>query len=116
MGEVGAFISSILPSLICGAIMFYWQRAQQKRDAAAEKAAAEQAEKLERRGEQRRKESLLQLRMQQTNGALSRAIAVALESGKINGNVEAAVNEYDAACAAYENFLAEIGIEHITRI
>lgn len=110
-----SIIVAIIPSLICGAILFYWQRAQSKRDAAAEKSAQEQADRLERRGEQRRKESLLQLRMQQTNGNLSRAIAVALEEGRINGNVSAAVAEYDAACNDYAAFLTEIGLEHITR-
>lgn len=108
----GTIISAVC-SIICGALLFYWQRAQSKRDAAAEKAAEEREKKLERRGEQRRKESLLGLRMQQANGNLSRAVAVALEQGHINGNVEAAIREFDAACATYADYMAQIGISHL---
>ena len=99
--SIDAVISGV-SSVICAVLVFYVQRSQAKRD-----------KKSEKHFEQRRKENLLQLEMQQANGNLSRAVAQALEDGKINGNVARAIKEYDRACDKYNGFLRDIGISHI---
>lgn len=62
-----AFLLGLLPSILTGSILFYWQRMQRKRD-----------DETNTRAEARKQESLLGLRMQQATmkAALAAAICV----------------------------------------
>ena len=90
------FLWSILPSILCGVVMFYFQRGQKARD-----------EKEEKRHALREKESLLQLKMELANGKMSYAVAMALKRGEANGEVEEGISAYNEALAAYNNFVNE---------
>lgn len=103
MSTVAAFLLGLLPSIITGAIAFYMQRAQKKRDA-----------RIERHEQNRKKESLLNLEMTMAAAKLSYACAMALKRGQPNGEVEDAVKDYEKSKEAYYHFLNEQAVEHIT--
>ena len=62
-------------------------------------ARAQEAQKIKEKGE------LLNLEMTAANGKLSYACAMAIKRGKVNGEVEDAVNAYEAAKEKYYEFL-----------
>lgn len=92
----------LLPSIITGAVLFYWQRQQNKRDKAQEAKIAA-----------RKREELLHLNLLTANAKLSYAVAVAIKRGKANGEVEEGVTAYETAMDAYQAFLREQAAEHI---
>ena len=104
MTEVTAFLLGLLPSVITGAVAFYIQRAQKRRDT-----------RLEERANNRKQESLLNLEVTMAAAKLSYACAMALKRGAPNGEVEEAVEDYEKAKAAYYHFLNEPAAEHIVK-
>ena len=91
-----------LPSLIVGAFMALFNRAQKKRD---EITAA--------RAEARKAESLLSLDMQMATAKMAYATAMAIKRGHANGEVEDGVAAYECAKKRYVDFLNQQAAEHL---
>lgn len=72
-------------------------------------------DKAEARGELRRKESLLSLRMIDATLQLSIVSANALTNGHNNGNVERAREAAAAAAEEYKKFMEEITAHEVTK-
>ena len=102
MSEVAAFLLGLLPTVITGAVAYYIQRAQKKRD-----------EKLKKRADARKNESLLSLEVTMAAAKLSYACAVAIKRGSHNGEMEEAMNELEIAKDKYYKFIDEQAKEHI---
>ena len=104
MSEVAAFLLGLLPSVIAGAVAFYIQRAQKKRD-----------ERLENSAKARKDEALLSLDLIMASAKLSYASAMAIKRGYANGEVEEAIKNYEDVNKKYIEFLKEQTSEHITK-
>ena len=102
MTELTAFLLGLFPSVIAGALAFYIQRAQKRRDT-----------RLEERANNRKQESLLNLEVTMAAAKLSYACAMALKRGAPNGEVEEAVEDYEKAKAAYYHFLNGQAADHL---
>ena len=100
--DVISFMIGFIPSIITGAIAFYWQRAQKRRDA-----------KTDEHTEARKKEFMLALDLNMANAKLSYACAMALKRGSANGEVEEAVEAYEVSKTAYYHFLNGQAQEHL---
>lgn len=98
-----ASIFSAAASVLTALAVFYMERRQRRRDALAEKSA-----------ERRKRESLLSLEMMSANNQLSYALAMAVKRGRANGEVEAALEAYSGAKAAYDHWKAEMAAEQLT--
>lgn len=88
---------AVLPSIFCALVMLYFNRKIAKRDA-----------EIERRAELRKKESLLQLKMEFAIGKLSYAVAMAIKRGEPNGEVEEGVKAYNEAISEYNKFVNDL--------
>lgn len=96
------FFKIILPSLTVGVLMAVFNRSQAKRDATEQKMTEEQ-----------RKESVLHLELIMATAKLSYAVAMAIQRGKPNGEVEDGIEAYKKAKKRYDAFLKEIAAEHL---
>lgn len=96
---IGTWISAGM-SALTALVVWYMERRQKKRDRIAEENAFK-----------RKKESLLSLQMMSANSQLSYAIAMAWKRGYANGEVEAALEDYNAASAAYKAFREELAAD-----
>lgn len=96
------FFVALLPSIITGAIAFYLQRAQRKRD-----------EQTERRAKARKEESLLGLKMNYASAKLAYACAMAIKHGHTNGEVDEMMEVYERAKSDYYDFLNDQAHEHL---
>lgn len=96
------FISAVLPALVVGIFMAFFNRSQKRRDEEAERHAAA-----------RQRESLLSLKMVMSTAKLSYATAVALKRGHANGEVEDGIAAYEEAKREYTDFLNEQASEHL---
>lgn len=94
MGE--AITLAVLPSLLVGVVMLYWQRKQTFRD-----------KEVDARSLARKKEGLLAIEMQMATAKLSYVCAMALKRGQANGEVKDAVEAYEGARGKYLTFLNE---------
>lgn len=101
--EFGEVLWKLLPSIVTGAVLFYWQRGQKKRD-----------QQQEARTAARKREELLTFNLLTANAKLSYAVAMAIKRGKANGEVEEGVEAYEAAMDEYQAFLHEQAAEHMT--
>ena len=86
MQEIWYFLIGLLPSIVCGFVLFYSQRAQRKRD-----------EKAERRAAAREREAYVTLEVTLAGTQLSYATACAVKRGKPNGEMEEAMEQYKKA-------------------
>ena len=100
---VERIIWAVLPSILCGVVMYYFQRHQRARDAI-----------LDAHAEARKDEARLQMEMQFATGQLSYACAMALKRGKPNGEVEEGVKSFHEAEEKYKKFLRGQAVEHIS--
>lgn len=100
--DILSFILGLLPAIIAGAIGFYIQRNQKRRDAAVDK-----------RAEARKCESMLLLDLQMATAKLAYASAMALKRGTPNGEVEEGVAAYEEAKKRYTKFLNQQAVEHL---
>ena len=101
--EILAFILGLVPTIATGIALFYWQRAQKKRDSDNEIHA-----------EARKTEALLSLELQMATAKLSYAVAMAIKRGTPNGEVEEGVEAYTKAKDKYTNFLNGQAKEHLS--
>ena len=96
------WIRAILPSLLVGICMAWWNRMQRLRD-----------ERLESHTQIRKQESLLSMEMQMATAKLAYASAMALKRGSPNGEVEEGIRAYDDARKKYLAFLNAQAANHI---
>lgn len=92
-----SYLIQLLPAIITGLFLFYWQRAQKKHD--DNKA---DKERLKEQGE------VVQYEMVEAAMELSYATAMAWKNGKPNGEVEAGIEFYNKAKADKDKYDREI--------
>lgn len=93
---------AVLPSLLCAVVMVFFNKSLAKRE-----------KKQEEREEVRKKEMLLLLKMTFANGKLGYAAAMALKRGTPNGEVEDAIESYEAAKKEYNEFVNQQHVEEV---
>lgn len=98
------FLSAVVPSIFCSIVLALFNRKQSRKDAAVEQRAAA-----------RKKESLLSLELNMANAKLSYAVAMAIKRGSPNGEVEEAIDAYDAAKKKYFEFLDKLAFESLDK-
>lgn len=108
-----AVLLSILPSILTGAILFYWQRAQNRRDKELDKRAQERERKATERAKIRKKESLLSLKVSMATLKLTEATAIAVQHHKVNGEMSSAMAACEEARQDYLQMLNEQATENI---
>ena len=94
--DITAFVLGLVPSVLTGLALFYWQRAQKKRDVL-----------VDDRAKARQEEAHLLLELQMANAKLSYANAMAIKRGSPNGEIEVGIEAYETAKAKYDDFLNE---------
>lgn len=87
------FISSLVPSIVVGLVLFYWERRQKKRDA---KRTDEESARIE--------SDLLRLDLEVATAQLSYAVAMAYKRGHANGEMESAIEKYEEAMSKFREF------------
>jgi hypothetical protein len=95
-------ILKLLPTVAVGVIMAWFNKKQSVRE-----------KQHEHQNEIRRKECLLQLKMQAATADLSRATAIALKRGSVNGDLDRGLAAYEDAKTCYFAFLNEQALDHI---
>ena len=91
------YIIQLLPSVIVGLFLYYWQREQKKRDDNKTEKAA-----LKEKGE------IVEYEMVEAAMELSYATAMAWKNGRPNGEVEAGIKFYNRAKADKEKYDREV--------
>lgn len=94
----------ILPSLLVGIFLAYFNHLQEKRQ-----------RDNDRRADLRKKEGKLILEMTKANAKMGYANSMAIIRGRHNGEVEAAIEAYKKAMAEYEDFINENHISYMER-
>jgi hypothetical protein len=87
-------VKTLLPSIVVGLVLFYWQRQQKRRDDNDDCRSAAQKE-----------EAMLSLKLQRANAKMSYACAMALKNGKMNGELEKAIAAYNQADEQWNVFM-----------
>ena len=72
--------------------------------------------RTEARAERRAKENRLSMEMMFTNSEMTDVLCLALQGGKINGNVEEARQKAKTAREAYQSFLRDQAANQVTKI
>lgn len=93
---------AVLPSIFCAVVMVFFN-----------KSIAAREKKRDAQEEARKKEMLLLLKMTFANGKLGYAAAMALKRGTPNGEVEDAIESYEAAKKEYNEFVNQQHIEEV---
>ena len=94
------YLIELLPAIITGLFLYYWQRTQNKRD--ADKAEKDKLKQDERKVEYEMIEAAMEL---------SYATAMAWKNGKPNGEVEKGIEFYNKAKVDKEKFDREVKSE-----
>lgn len=94
--DIVAFLLGLIPSILTAIVVFYWQRAQKRRD-----------KRSDERAKARQEEAHLLLELQMANAKLSYANAMAIKRGSPNGEIEVGIEAYEAVKAKYDDFLTE---------
>lgn len=102
--DIYTIIMAVVPSLLTGTVLFYFQRRQKRRDAQTDDRAAK-----------RRVESLLSLDVQIATLKLSEATAIAVQHGEINGEMTEAREACTKAKEAYYRFLNTQAVENLQK-
>lgn len=95
-------IVSIIASVISGMVLFFLQRFFKKKYAEDEK-----------REKRRHQKDVLIIKSINAIGALTQANAIALRDGKTNGELKAALKEYDAAKKEMTNFIIHNSVKEV---
>lgn len=96
MNEILMWVWALVPAIVSGAVLFYAQRAQKKRD-----------EKEEKRLKARCQETKLILDLLLAAAKLSYATAEAIKRGSPNGEIEKGEEAYEKAMAEFQEFERE---------
>lgn len=104
MQEIINFIEGVGTPIIVGLLLAYFQHLNNKR-----------YEKMDKRAELRKKESLVGLNLAEANAKLSYAVAMALKRGTANGEVEDGIRAYKKALKSRDDFLKETSAEYLRK-
>lgn len=96
MDTIANLFWSILPSILVGILMAFWNRGQKRRD-----------DQNERREQDRKNSELLRINLLVATAKLSYAVAMAMKRGAPNGEVEEGIAEYDKAMKEFRLFERE---------
>lgn len=66
------------------------------------------------RSEQRKKESMLAMKLSSANTKLTVGVAMALKHGRANGEIEEGLKAVEEAQAEYDDFLKSVALQQIT--
>lgn len=81
-----------------------------------EHKSAESSRKVaEERAEERKKESLLSLRLMNANCSLTVGTAMAIKHGRCNGEMEQGLKDVEDAMKEYQEFHDRIAVERLTK-
>lgn len=86
-------LSAVLPGIVVGAILYYWQRKQRQQDAWNNQ---QQATKVDR--------DMLELDLLVAAAQLSYAVAMAQKRGTPNGEMETAIEQYEKSMEKFRQF------------
>lgn len=67
----------------------------------------------EKISEQRKRESLLSMKLTHANTQLTIGVAMALKTGHANGEIEKGLKMVETASTEYDNFIREIANDHL---
>ena len=95
-------LKTVLPSFIVALTMFFWQRRQKKRD---DDDAC--------RSKDQKEEVMLSLQLQMANARMSYACAMALKNGRMNGELDAAIKDFNKAEKQWNIFMQVQGHEKL---
>lgn len=87
---------SILPGIVTGVVMAFWNKRQKERD--------ERADEKER---ERVRSELLRISLLVATAQLSYAVAMAVKRGRPNGEIEVGVAQYEKSMAEFRQFERE---------
>ena len=105
--EVIGYVLSAASTIICGYLAYKSNK---------EAKANEKDRKLtEKRAEERKKESLLSLRLMNANCSLTVGTALAVKRGHANGEMEQGLKDVEEAMKAYQEFHNKIAVDHLTK-
>ena len=102
METILTFVVGLIPTILTGVVLYYFQRRQKRRD-----------DVYDKRSEARKCESLLLLDLQMATAKLSYACAMAIQRGEPNGEIEDGVAAYEEAKKRYTSFLNKQAKEHL---
>lgn len=105
MAEVICAVVAALATIVCAYIA--------AKNTESEKKRQKYDQKAEERAKERAREARLQLAMIAANSELTVGVAVALQKGHTNGEVEAGLESVKSANQEYVKFLEEIAIDHM---
>lgn len=77
------------------------------------KKIQEENEKMERRAEQRKQESLLAMELSHANTQLTIGVAMALKNGYANGEIEYGLELVNKSSEKYSAFIRQMANEHL---
>lgn len=100
-----AIIIAAAQTMVISLVIWYWQRAQNKRD--------KENNKLE---ELRKQEARLQMQLLFSAGQLAFGCAVALERGSTNGEIKEAKQSFEEASENYKAFLETEALNKIHEV
>lgn len=107
MTEIIGYVISAVSAVLCSYIAFKSNK---------ESKANEKDRKLtEKRAEERKKESLLSLRLMSANCSLTVGTALAVKKGYANGEMEQGLKDVEDAMKAYQEFHNKIAVDHLTK-
>lgn len=86
-------VSALAPGIIVGVVMAYWNRRQNRQDTSRREKDALQVEG-----------DMLRLDLVVASAQLAHITALALTGGKLNGNVEEALEKYNTAMDKFRKF------------
>ena len=102
MGDIWPLILSGVQTVIVGLLVWYIEKRAEKRQ-----------KETQNHNAARKRESLLMLEMHAANANMTYAVAMAVKRGHANGEVETAIEEYEAAKKAYYRFMNEQAVGYI---
>lgn len=87
---------AVLPGIVTGIVMAFWNRRQKERD-----------ERADEKEQERIKSELLRISLLVATAQLSYAVAMAVKRGKPNGEIEVGVAQYEKSMAEFRQFERE---------
>lgn len=87
---------AVLPGIVTGIVMAFWNKRQKERD-----------ERADEKEQERIKSELLRISLLVATAQLSYAVAMAVKRGKPNGEIEVGVAQYEKSMAEFRQFERE---------
>ena len=105
--EIIGYVISAAATIFCGVLAAISQKEY--------RAAESERERMAKRAEDRRKESMLLLQLVHADCSLTVGTALALKRGHCNGELEKGLEDVKEAMEAYDNFHDSIALTHLNK-